>query len=120
MLYIQQNTKYVEPASYRNLSIQEKYEVDLFIDDIIKDCWSNTKTFKVKDVVGHKVYQNWRNTPLQKIWEYNNTKADDPDRQSGIDVGHIFKLRLSKSAYPFRLEKDYYNMYIPIKSPYEI
>ena len=120
MLFVQQKSKFVEPTSYRNLTLSEKDEVDNFIDKIIADCWIESTTFKVKDVVGRKVFANWKNTPLQRIWDYNHASCDDPDRQSGIDVGHIFKLRLAKSKYPFNLQKDYFNTYIPIKTPYEI
>lgn len=105
----------INPSSYEGLSLQEKNDIDAFINQSIKVAYKAGKTFRVGDYVGRKVFPTWSNTPLDPIYQYHKRIGTiNPSKQAGIDVGHLFKNAMDASSFCFEIHKDHVNYYTPI------
>ena len=89
-------------SSYESLTKFQQAELDLYITALIKGsmAYNDDKTFTVSDLVGRKTFGSWKNSPLNYIYQYHKKReCEDPEAESGKDIGRIFKYVMAKDRF---------------------
>jgi hypothetical protein len=93
------NSTTQKSSSFESLSLGQQVELINYVNGLIQGALAFRKKFTTADLVGGK-FRNWSHTPLDYVYQYHlNRNIDNPEVESGKDIGRIVKYIMSIDKY---------------------